>query len=326
MKILVTGSSGHLGEALVRSLRSKQYEVIGLDIEPSEFTDIVGSIADRQTVKTAMCGIECVMHTATLHKPHVVTHSKQDFIDTNVTGTLNLLEESNIQKVKSFVFTSTTSAFGDSLRPTKNHPAVWVDEDLVPHAKNIYGATKIAAEDLCRLFYRNHQLPCIILKTSRFFPEADDDKTMRESYCDANIKANEFLFRRVDISDIVDAHILAMNKAEDIGFDKYIITATSPFLKSDLMGLQLNATEIVAQYFPDYKKLYKDNNWNMFHSIGRVYVNDKARSELGWNPKYDFQHILDCLKSGKDYRSELTHQISLKGYHDEIFSDGPFPV
>ncbi|MCF6319079.1 MAG: NAD(P)-dependent oxidoreductase, partial [Proteobacteria bacterium] len=185
MKILITGSSGHLGEALVRTLKPLQYQVIGLDIKPSKFTDIVGSIADRETVKIAIHEVDVVMHTATLHKPHVVTHSKQDFIDTNVTGTLNLLEESKRQGVKSFVFTSTTSTFGDSLRPTKGQPAVWVNEDLVPQAKNIYGVTKIAAENLCQLFHRNHQLPCVVLKTSRFFPEADDDKTMRESYCDA---------------------------------------------------------------------------------------------------------------------------------------------
>lgn len=326
MKILITGSSGHLGEALVRVLTSMEYQVVGIDTKPSIFTDIVGSLVDRKTVKNAMQGIDVVLHTATLHKPHVVTHSKQGFIDTNVTGTLNLLEEATLQGVKSFVFTSTTSTFGDSLRPTKDQPAVWVDEHLVPQAKNIYGVTKIAAENLCQLFYRNHQLPCVVLKTSRFFPEADDDKTMRESYCDANIKANEFLFRRVDVADIVDAHILAMNKAPDIGFGKYIISATSPFTRSNLMDLQLNATKVVEQYFPGCQEIYTANNWEMFPSIGRVYVNDKARAELNWVPKYDFQHILDCLKSGVDYRSQLTHLIQSKGYHDRVFTDGPFPV
>lgn len=326
MKILITGSSGHLGEALVRTLKDLQYQVIGIDIKASKFTDIEGSIVDRKVVKDAMQEVDVVIHTATLHKPHVVTHSKQDFIDTNVAGTLNLLEESALQGVKSFVFTSTTSTFGDSLRPTVSQPAVWVDEDLVPQAKNIYGVTKIAAENLCQLFYRNHQLPCIVLKTSRFFPEADDNKTMRESYCDANIKANEFLFRRVDVADIVEAHILAMTKTADIGFGKYIISASSPFSKLDLMGLQSNAAKVVAKYFPGFEGIYADKKWKMFPNIGRVYVNIKAIDELGWNPKYDFLHILNCLKSGKDYRSKLTHLISSKGYHDTVFSDGPFPV
>ena len=59
---------------------------------PSPYTDRVGSIADRAFVDRAMAGVHTVVHTATLHKPHVATHSRQDFVDTNVTGTLNLLE------------------------------------------------------------------------------------------------------------------------------------------------------------------------------------------------------------------------------------------
>ncbi|MCF6264738.1 MAG: NAD(P)-dependent oxidoreductase [Xanthomonadales bacterium] len=327
MKILITGSSGHLGEALVRTLKALQFQVVGVDIKPSKFTDIVGSIADRETVKTALHEVDVVMHTATLHKPHVVTHSKQDFIDTNVTGTLNLLEESKLQNVKSFIFTSTTSTFGDSLRPAKNQPTIWVNEDLASQAKNIYGVTKTAAENLCQLFHRNHQLPCVVLKTSRFFPEIDDDKSMRESYVDANIKANEFLYRRVDVADIVEAHILAMEKAPDIGYGKYIISASSPFSKSDLMDLQLNAPQVVTKYFPDFEEIYSANNWQMFPTIGRVYVNTKAKDELGWNPQYDFQHILNSLKSGDDYRSQLTRLIQSKGYHGDItYTEGPYPV
>ncbi|MCF6319520.1 MAG: NAD(P)-dependent oxidoreductase, partial [Proteobacteria bacterium] len=151
-------------------------------------------------------------------------------------------------------------------------------------------------------------------------------KTMRESYCYANIKANEFLFRRVDGADIVQAHILAMKKASDIGFSKYIISASSPFRQSDLMDLQSNAPKVVTKYFSDFQKIYNAHNWQMFPNIGRVYVNTKARDELVWKPKYDFQHILNCLKSGKDYRSELTHLIRSKGYHDTVFTDSPFPV
>ena len=80
MKILITGSSGHLGEALVRVLQPLGYETIGVDIKPSQFTNVVGSIADKDIVKDCMNGVDVVMHTATLHKPHVVTHSKQQFI------------------------------------------------------------------------------------------------------------------------------------------------------------------------------------------------------------------------------------------------------
>src|SRR5436190_21214946 len=112
MKILVTGSSGHLGEALVRTLRDRGHEVAGLDITPRAFTSCVGSITDRDCVKRSVSGAHVVFHTATLHKPHVATHRTQDFVDTNITGTLRLLEEAVAARVGVFVFTSTTSVFG----------------------------------------------------------------------------------------------------------------------------------------------------------------------------------------------------------------------
>jgi len=143
---------------------------------------------------------------------NVATHSRQDFLDTNVTGTLNLLEEAVAEGVRCFVFTSTTSVFGRALQPPPEAPAVWVTEALVPLPKNIYGVTKIAAEQLCDLVHRQHGLPCLILRTSRFFPEADDEESVRLGYDDGNIKVNEFLYRRVDIEDVVSAHLPRSNE------------------------------------------------------------------------------------------------------------------
>jgi UDP-glucose 4-epimerase len=185
MKILVTGSAGHLGEALVRTLQARGNDVVGLDIVASRFTSNVESIADRSHVKRCMEGVNAVLHTATLHKPHVATHSRQDFVDTNITGTLNLLEEAASENVAAFVFTSTTSVFGAALILPSGAPATWVTENVRPVPKNIYGVTKSGAEDLCELFHRNQGLACVILRTSRFFPEEDDNRTIRQAYDDA---------------------------------------------------------------------------------------------------------------------------------------------
>jgi UDP-glucose 4-epimerase len=315
MKILVTGSSGHLGEALVRRLIELHHDVVGIDILPSPATSLIGSIIDRSFVAKAMKGVEVVLHTATLHKPHVSTHNRQLFVDTNITGTLNLLEESVRANVRSFIYTSTTSTFGDALVPGKGEPAIWINEDVIPIPKNIYGVTKTAAEELCQLFYRNEKLPCLVLKTSRFFPEQDDQKVISENYEDGNVKANEYLYRRVEIGDVVSAHLLAIEKAPTIGFNKYIISATTPFTQNDLSGLYIDAPKIVGQLFPDYESLYSTFNWKMFPVIDRVYVNDKARKELGWNPIYDFRYILELLKVSEDIKSPLAKAIGIKGYH-----------
>src|SRR5215813_2867539 len=216
MRILVTGSAGHLGEALMRTLQHSAHKALGLDVKASAFTHQVGSITDRSLVKRSMQGMNAVLHTATLHKPHVATHSRQDFVDTNVTGTLNLLEEAMPAGVSAFIFTSTTSVFGRALTPASGQPAAWITEDVIPVPKNIYGVTKLAAESLCELFHRQSGLPCIILRTSRFFPEIDDDRSAREAFDDTNLKVNEFLYRRADVEDIVSAHLLAMERATAI--------------------------------------------------------------------------------------------------------------
>ncbi len=212
-------------------------------------------------------------------------------MDTNVTGTLTLLEEAAAAGVGSFVFTSTTSAFGRALSPVPGAPAAWITEEAVPVPRNIYGVTKTAAEDLCAVIHADRGLPVVILRTSRFFPEADDADDVRNAYPDENIKANEFLYRRADISDVVDAHLLAMARAPAI---------------------------------PDQEAEYGRRGWHMFGHIERVYVNERARAELGWSPVYDFRRVLDLLKAGEDPRSPLARAVGAKGYHP--VRTGPYTV
>ena len=326
MKVLVTGSAGHLGEALARTFKNSKHEVVGLDIIDSAFSTHVSSIADRSCARRCLSGVQTVFQAATSRKPHVATHSRQDFVHTNITGTLNLLEEAMAAGVESFVFTSTTSVFGDALVPPVGTPAAWVTEEVAPVPKNIYGVTKAAAEDLCHLFHRNQRLACIVLPTSRFFPEEDDNQEVREAYSDVNVKVNEYLYRRVEIEDVVSAHLLAAKHAPAIGFRKYIISATTPFLPDDLADLPVDAPLVVRRRVPDYEAEYERRGWRMFPSIGRVYVNDRARNELGWQPRYDFSHIISRLRAGDDLRSPLAQVIGSKGYHAKVFSDGPYPV
>ncbi len=315
MRIVVTGSAGHLGEALVRVLRDEGHEVVALDLLASPFTTVVGSITDRELVRAALRGAEAVLHAATLHKPHVGSHPRQAFIDTNLTGTLTLLEEAVAAGVGRFVFTSTTSAFGRALTPPAGAPAAWITESVAPAPRNIYGASKTAAEDLCELVHRDHGLPVIVLRTSRFFPEADDSDDARAAFADANLKVNELLHRRVDLADVVDAHRLALARAPELGFGRYIITATTPFTREHLAQLRVDAPAVVRGLFPGYEQLYAARGWRMFPAIDRVYVNERARRELGWTPRYDFADALERLRDGREQRSPLALAVGAKGYH-----------
>lgn len=310
----------------MRTLLESGCQAIGLDSKHSAFTHRVGSVTDRDFVKRCMPGVHAVLHTAALHKPHVATHTRQDFVDTNITGTLNLLEEATTAGVGAFIFTSTTSVFGRALVPPAGAPAAWITEDVVPVPKNIYGVTKAAAENLCELFHDIRGLPCLILRTSRFFPEPDDSKQIRQSYQDANAKVNEFLYRRVDIEDVVNAHLLALERVHAIRFGRYIVSATAPFTRDDLRELRTNLDVVVRRRVPRYEEVYAGCGWSMLPGIDRVYINERARRDLDWMPRYDFAHIIDLLDAGEEPRSSLARAVGSKGYHVEAFAEGPYPV
>jgi UDP-glucose 4-epimerase len=326
MSVLVTGSAGHLGEAIVRRLRALGRVAAGVDRRSSPFTDHVGTICERRFAEDCVRQATCVVHAATLHKPHLVTHGWQDFIDTNVTGTLNLLEAAVGAGVASFVYVSTTSTFGSAVRRDNSRAATWVTEDVTPRPRNIYGMTKLMAENLCELAHLKHRLALMVLRTSRFFPEEDDDPAARHEYETANLQANEMLYRRVDIEDAVSAVLLALEKAPDIGFGRYIISATSPFTGTDLTMLGEDAPAVVRSRFPRCEALFNARGWKLLPRIDRVYVNDRAREQLGWNPRYDFEHVLDCMHANRDFRSPLAREVGSKGYHDRSFTEGPYPI
>ena len=323
--VLVTGACGHLGYALMCALPDYGYKPLGVDILPP--ADDEGEYLTGSIVNAEFCAdifrqhptLRYVLHTATLHKPHVGSHTKTEFIETNIQGTLNLMEKAAAcsGQIKGFVFTSTTSTFGKALAPKKGKPAAWIDETVTPIPKNIYGATKVAAEDLCQLVQADSGLPIIVLRTSRFFPEEDDDAVARAQYEDDNLKVNELLYRRVDIHDVVSAHVCAMHEAEKIGWGKYIISAPPPFTRSNELLRQLDddTAKAIMQARPEHAKILLGHGWKLPTRLDRVYDSQKAIDELNWKPVYTFEQAVMRIKDGKDWKSPLTERVGKRGYH-----------
>lgn len=303
---LVTGSAGHLGHALMIELHKHGFTPIGLDIKVSEFTTLVGSLADREFVATIFqkYKIRYILHTATLHKPHVGSHSKTDFIQTNIQGTLNLLEESTPE---AFVFTSTTSTFGKALKAGDR--VAWIDETVVPIPKNVYGVSKVAAEDVCQLVQEQRKFPVLVLKVSRFFPEMDDDAN--QDIPDENLKVCELLYRRIDIADVVTAHVAALRKAKEVTWAKFIISAPTPFQKDCMTE---DPIRILKRIRPQHAEILQRLKWKMPH-VDRVYDSSKAAEILGWRPVYTFERALEGIGRGEEWRSELSLKVGCRGYH-----------
>jgi UDP-glucose 4-epimerase len=304
MRVLVTGASGWLGGALVPQLLAAGHEVVGMDITASPHTQVVGSITDARLVEATIrdFAIQAVIHAATLHKPHVATRPASDFVAVNVQGTLNLLEAATApgSPVDRFVFTSTTSLMVSAeIRAGRDGGATraaWLTEAMTGlRPRNIYGVTKLAAEHLCRLHYELHGLKLVILRTSRFFPEADDmAHAIQQS--DANTKTNELLFRRLTVEDAAAAHVLALERAPALGFDTCIVSAPTPFSPDDCADLIEDAPAVVARYFPHYPAIYERFGWTMFASIDRVYDPSRARDRLGFTCRTGFAEALADLE------------------------------
>lgn len=307
----MTGSSGWLGRHLMPMLRARGYNPFGLDIAPSPWTDVIASVADRTTLDTLFAEhkFDAVIHAAALHKPDIERYKAQRFIDVNVSGTLNLLELCAEYKMSQFIFTSTTSLMiSQAIRSgTYLDQAIWLDEDHGPlEPRNIYGVTKLAAENLCRQHHQDCGLNVVILRTARFFPEEDDT---HRALSGPNMKANELLHRRATVTDMARAHIGALESGHNVGFGLYIVSAPKKFSRADCAALKKDARSVIAQYYPDAAELYARRGWSLPKRLGRVYDGRKIMTALDFDYQTDFSDVLTALRC----------EAELPFHHDALY-------
>jgi UDP-glucose 4-epimerase len=280
-------------------LREAGRDVTGLDIAPSLHTDVVGSVADRPLIDHIFAErpFEGVIHSGALHKLDIARHSRQDFNDTNVTGILNLLEAAVRHGTSRVIFTWTTSLMiTQAIRDETSEAAVLLDETSGPLGpRNIYGATKGAAEELCRLVHTDSDIPIIILRTARFFPEGDDT---HRTLSGESMKANEFLHRRLTVEDCALAHVAALDKAHQLGFGLYTVSAPQAFEPDDCAVLKAKASHVIARHFPEAAAIYARRGWSLPSSIGRVYDASLIERDLGFRRKAEFAAVLASLHDG----------------------------
>lgn len=277
-------------------LEAGGHDVTGLDAVAGPHTSVVGSVADRVLVFQCVAhyGIEAVIHAGALHKPDIARNTRQAFVDTNVTGTLNLLEAAAAAGHARFVFTSTTSLMvrAEVREGAGVDGAWWMDEKFGPlDPRNIYGVTKLAAENLCRLVSRESGMAVAVLRTGRFFPEDDDTHTVPSG---PNLKANELLGRRLTAEDAASAHVAALERVQ--GCETFVLAAPTPFLRSDAVDLARDARAVIARHYPDAADLYARRGWMLPERIERVYDPSKAERLLGWRARTDFAKVLRALR------------------------------
>jgi UDP-glucose 4-epimerase len=282
MRVLVTGSSGKLGSVTVNHLADFGHMVTGLDISASASTNLIADVKDKNKILEVTQGFDAVIHTAALHGKHMDLHYPRDeFVDTNIIGTLNLLNACVANGIKKFLFTSTTSIYGKSL--VDDNKAVWVNEELPIQPRDIYDITKQTCEELCRDFFEKEKIQVAVFRVGRFLPEP------------ANLKLNHRLYSGLDEKDGAEALKLALEH-EFAQFEIFNISSGSPFQQEDLIDLKHNASSVIAKYYPEAIEIYERNQWTLPESIDRVYCSDKALQMLNYQPKFTFEYLLKDQK------------------------------
>ncbi|WP_345951512.1 NAD(P)-dependent oxidoreductase [Mucilaginibacter sp. PAMB04274] len=279
MNILVTGSAGKLGTVVMQRLKAAGYNAIGADLVPGVTTDVLLNVNLKEQVLEATRHIDAIIHTAAIHGRHYdLGYSREAFIDINIYGTLNLLNACTKQGINKFLYISTTSIYGNAM--VSPHQAVWVDELLTEQPRDIYDITKQAAEQLCKDFFYKEGVQASVYRVGRFLPE------------EANLEANHRLYRGLDERDGAEALYLALQHTFQ-EFEVFNIASSSSFSKDELVTLKHNPTEIILKHYPEAEDFYKKNGWKFPESIDRVYVTDKAKTMLGYTPKYTFNSLLN---------------------------------
>ncbi|MDB5155340.1 MAG: NAD(P)-dependent oxidoreductase [Mucilaginibacter sp.] len=282
MKILVTGSSGQLGSVTVKHLKAHHHTVYGIDISPSGTTDELVDITDTDNTVAVCRNFDAIIHTAALHGKHYeLGYPRSAFIKTNIDGTLNLLNACIKNSIPRFLFTSTTSIYGNAL--TDHEKAVWVDELLAEQPRDIYDITKQTAEQLCKDFFYKEGLQASVYRVARFLPEDD------------NLKLNHRLYRGLDERDGAKALQLALGATFE-SFEIFNISSGSPFKQNDLYNIKQDAEQVILKYYPAAAEIYKANGWQFPKSIDRVYVCDKAARYFNYKPAFTFEYLLNNIK------------------------------
>jgi len=275
MRIIVTGAAGLIGSAVAQRL-ADDHEVIGVDLRPGPQVSRPADCLDVAEWGPRIGSVDAIVHVAALHAPHVGHRSDDDFRLSNVDATSRLLDFAIAGGVRHFVFTSTTSLYGHALEPAGQ--AVWVDEQLEPHPRDIYDETKLEAERLVAAA-ASSTLTCTSLRMSRCFPEP------------TALMATYRLHRGIDRRDVADVHALALHRKSE-PYRCYVISAATAFERDDCGALVRDAPAVIERRCPGLVKRMADRGWQVPRSISRVYDASLANCELGFRTRFGIDACL----------------------------------
>lgn len=321
-KVLVTGADGFIGSHLTELLLEKGYEVKAftyynsfntwgwLDTLPKEKLNEIevfcGDIRDPNGVKMAMKGIDEVFHLAALIAIPFSYHSPDSYVDTNIKGTLNVLQAARDMGTQRILITSTSEVYGTA-------QYVPIDEKHPFQGQSPYSATKIGADRLTESFYRSFDLPVTIVRPFNTFGPRQSARAIIPTII------SQLLSGKNEIK------LGSLTPTRDFNYVKDTVNGFYEISVSDkTIGEEINiasqheisigelAKEIIAQINPDASIVCDDERLRPGKSeVNRLLGCNKKIHELtNWKQQYSFEegirHTIEWMKGNLSlYKTDI---------------------
>lgn len=303
-KVLVTGADGFIGSHLTEHLLEKGYEVKAftyynsfntwgwLDTFPKEKLDQIeifqGDIRDPNGVREAMKGVDGVFHLAALIAIPFSYHSPDSYVDTNIKGTLNVLQAARDLSLERVLITSTSEVYGTA-------QYVPIDEKHPYQGQSPYSATKIGADRLAESFYRSFELPVTIVRPFNTYGPRQSARAVIPTIISQLLAGKE------------EIRLGSLTPTRDFNYVKDTANGFYEIARSDqTIGEEINiatqqeisigdlANELIRQINPNAKIVCETQRTRPEKSeVNRLLgCNEKIKRLTDWRPQYTFEQGL----------------------------------
>ena len=329
-KVLVTGAEGFIGSHLTEVLIRRGYEVRAFVLYNSfnswgwldhcagdvkgKFEVFASDIRDPHGVKEAMKGCDAVLHLAALIAIPYSYHSPDTYVDTNIKGTLNVLQAARELGVKRIIHTSTSEVYGTAqfVPITEAHPL---------QGQSPYSATKIAADQLAYSFHTSFGLPVVIARPFNTYGPRQSARAViptifnqiangqRQIKLGAVSPPRDFNY----VQDTVVGFIAALNSDQGLG-EAVNFGSNFEISVGDTAKLIAEVMNVDIEIITDEVRLRPDNS-----EVERLWAdNTKAKKLFGWQPSYGGR---EGFKRGLAETAEWFAQAdNLRSYKADIYN------